>query len=291
MIRSINNYKTTNCLQKIQFRTLSSTTVSSQNVNEIKPGKSFREKVKETWHGPTFKYWLIGGTGFFSWLGYYSYQAYKNKCIDVNLSPPLPNHYILERGKELDILTEKYNGQGSVFYNRNNVRKLMILGPSSSGKTTLASQFIHRLKEKQSMSLKPVSNVNFFIQTDSEALFLISLKSAAAKLEVQTSDLDGCVTSGAFNKATFQEQCESLLINIQDKLEKHPGWVIVFDQLQSTSPKSLVDLMNNCLKDEESWSSGLFIVIGDGINPKSIAVDDNSIVSLHKGYEKIKFSV
>ena len=112
---------------------------------------------------------------------------------------------------------------------------------------------------------------------------MISLKSAAAKLEVLTSDLDQCVANGAFHKASFQEQCDSLLINIQDKLEKHPGWVIVFDQLQSTTPKTLVDIMNSCLKDEESWSSGLFIVVADGVNPKSIAVDDTAIVSLHKG--------
>ena len=283
MIHSIHNYKTRALLRKIPFRVLSSTNATSVNVNEIKVERSFKEKVKDTWNGPTFKYWFIGGGGFFCWLGYYSYQAYKNKCIDIDLPPPLPNHFLLKREKELDILFEKYKDQGPVFYDKNKIRKLMLLGPSSSGKTTLAYQFINKLKESQSSSVTPVSKVSFFLQTDSEAAFLISLKSAAAKLEVLTSDLDQCVANGAFHKASFQEQCDSLLINIQDKLEKHPGWVIVFDQLQSTTPKTLVDIMNSCLKDEESWSSGLFIVVADGVNPKSIAVDDTAIVSLHKG--------
>ena len=284
MIRSIHNYKTRTLLRKIPFRVLSSTNASSANANEIKVEKSFREKVKDTWNGPTFKYWFIGGTGFFCWLGYYSYQAYKNKCIDIDLPPPLPNHFILDREKELDILFEKFKEQGAVFFDKNNIRKLMILGPSSSGKTTLAYQFINKLKQSQSSSMTlPVSKVSFFLQTNSEAAFLISLKSAAAKLEVLMSDLDQCVAGGAFHKATFQEQCDSLIINIQDKLEKHPGWVIVFDQLQATTPKNLVDIMNGCLKDEESWSSGVFIIVADGVNPKSIEVDETSILSLHKG--------
>lgn len=291
----IPSLRKTTTLQKIPYRTLHVATVSRSNnvvVDEVKAEKSFKEKVRKTWNGPTFKYWFIGGTGFISWLGYYSYKAYKNKCIDIDLPPSLTNHYVFERDNELNQLLNKYKEQSAMFYEKNNVRKLMVSGPSASGKTTLVSQFITQLKENQLSAVKlPASSVSFFLQTDSEASFLISLKAAAAKLEVHTSDLDECVPDNAFNKATFQEQCDSLIINIQDKLEKHPGWVIVFDQLQSTTPKSLIDIMNSCLNDEDNWSSGLFIVAMDGVDPKSIAVNGKSIVSLHKGLEIFSFRV
>ncbi|XP_066918282.1 uncharacterized protein [Clytia hemisphaerica] len=245
--------------------------------------KTFREKARDTWNGPTLKYWLIGGGGFISWLAYYSYQAYKNKCIDIELPPALPNHLLIDRKKEFEILTDKYNAQDTMFSTQK-VKKLLIHGPSCSGKTVFANQFIKHLKLKQKSTLQlPVSNVTLFLQTDTETSFLISLKSAAAKLEVSKTDLDEGMQSGSFSDGTFNEQCNVLIENIQDKLSKHPGWVIIFDQLQSTSPTTVLEILNSCIEEEESWSSGLFVVVADGVDPKTVAINKQSAISLQKG--------
>ena len=195
----------------------------------------------------------------------------------------MPNHLLIDRKREFEILIDKYNAQDTAF-SAQKVKKLLIHGPSCSGKTVFANQFINHLKTTQQSKLQlPISNVTLFLQTDCESSFLISLKSAAAKLEISKTDLDECMQSGSFSDGAFDEQCSVLIENIQERLSKHPGWVIVFDQLQSTSPNTVLDKLNSCIEDEENWSSGLFLVVADGVDPKKVAINNQSAISLQKG--------
>lgn len=262
------------------LRAISQTTTTAENTA---PQKTFREKARDTWNGPTFKYWFVGGTGFLCWLSYYSWKAYKNKCIDVELLPPLPSYPLMERKLEINGLLEKLKGQQSII-GGNNIKKLVVQGPSASGKTILVNQFVQELKRLRSSKFGlPKSAVTLFLHADSESSFLISLKSAAAKLDIQLSELDETMSNGSFNQGSFTEQCEALLINIQDKLLKHPGWILTFDQLLSTSPKTILNVINNCLQDDESWSPGLMILVADGINLKEMAVDNDTVLTV-KGF-------
>jgi len=167
----------------------------------------------------------------------------------------------------------------------------VIQGPSASGKTILVNQFVQELKRSQSSNFSlPKSAVTLFLLADCESSFLISLKSAAAKLDIKLSELDETMSNGvSFNQGSFTEQCEALLVNIQEKLLKHPGWVLVFDQLLSTSPKTVVNVVNNCLQDDQFWSSGLMIVVADGVNLKEIAVDDDTVLTV-KGFVSLLLS-
>lgn len=263
---------------------LSSTTQTGEN---IIPAKSFKEKARDTWNGPTFKYWLIGGTGFLSWLTYYSWKAYKNKCIDVELSPPMTNHLTLDRASEIGEILRIHAEQGS-FFDKKLVKKILVNGPPASGKTTLVTQVVHRLRDLHSNKIGlPVSTVSLFLSADNEFSFLISLKAAASKLEIKASDLDEVMKNGlAFNQSPFEDQCVALMKNIQEKLSNHPGWVLVFDQIQSTSPKTILDVINTCLEEDGLWSSGTMILVGEGIDPKLMKINDNVLYQMKTGLSK-----
>lgn len=255
-------------------------------INQESSDKSFREKLREAWDGPNFKYWFIGATGFFSWLSYYSLKAYKNKCISVEILPPLPNHTVIEREKDISDLIDIFKSQSSLFQYNKNKRKILISGPSSSGKTVLASQLVNAVQNLQSAKYKlPKSDVKVFLQADNEISFLTSLKAFAAKLEVGIADLDEVFddSENNFYNAPFNEQCNALVECIKEKLKKHPGWIVVIDQVQSTTPKNVIDQINGMFLSEISeWNSGLMVVLSDSV--KDIAVHKHQTFKISTGY-------
>lgn len=262
---------------------------TSQNINNEK--KSFHEKLKEAWNGPNFKYWFIGTTGFLSWLSYYSLKAYKKKCISVEILPALPNHATVERREEISDLMDIYKAQSSLFQYNSNTRKILISGPSSSGKTVLASQFMNSVQALQIAKYKlPKSDIAVFLQGDNEVSFLTSLKAFAAKLEISIADLDEVFAENncSFYTAPFEKQCAALVECIQEKLKKHPGWIVVIDQVQSTTSPSVIHQINELfLKDESEWNSGTMVVLSDSV--KGIYVGKNQTYAMRKGYLLLLF--
>ena len=242
-------------------------TVHPQNQSD---SRSFNEKLRDAWNGPNFKYWFIGVTGFMSWLSYYGFKAYKKKCITVEILPSIPNHASVKREEELSDLFDIYHNQRSIL-EFNTVKKLLISGPSSSGKTVLASQFKSALQQSQASAYTlPKSNIVVFLQAENENTFLSGLKAFAAKLDIRLSDMDETLVEADFHSATFEKKCAALTECIQEKMKKHPGWMIFFDQVQSTSPKSVINLINKLFLDDPAWSAGTVVVLADSVKGLSL---------------------
>ena len=120
------------------------TDLSSASTKKV----TFREKFKETWNGPTFKYWFIGGTAFVSWMVYYGIRTYRKTRIDIQVLPSLPSHSIVKRTLDINNLFERHNAQSGLL-NREKVKTLMVLGAAAAGKTVLVHDFAKMLQEKQ----------------------------------------------------------------------------------------------------------------------------------------------
>lgn len=261
------------------------------NVKELHQN-TFKEKVKTAWSGPNFKYWFIGGTLFVSWLAYYGLKNYKGKCVNIDILPLAPNHIMVRRKEELKNIAGILASQNAVFDERN-IKKLLVYGVPASGKTMLIQDYILSTKEMQNRKkvVLPKSNINVFLQCDSVNSFLLSLKAFAAKLDITLSDLEEHIgdLSNSFFALTDLEKCDIILSAIQEAMKKHPGWVLVFDNIQTNTPKELIDMINQWfLRDENKtyWSSGTLVLLYDGKTEDVIKISDE-----HKYYLKNRYAL
>ena len=254
--------------------------------------KTFKEKVRTVYSGPNFKYWFVGGTLFVSWLTYYGLKNYKGKCINIDMLPLAPNHVIVRRKEELKSIAGILASQNSVF-DKSCIKKILVYGVPASGKTMLIQDYILSNKEMQNRKkvALPKSNINVFLQCDSLNSFLLSLKAFAAKLDITLSDLEEHIgdLSNSFFALTDFQKCDVILCVIQEAMKKHPGWVLVLDNIQSNTPDELIDMINQWfLKDENKtdWSSGTLILLYDGNTEDVMKISDK-----HKYYLKNRYAL
>lgn len=235
--------------------------------------ESLRDKIHRGVKSSNFKYWFIGGTAFFSWCTYYGIKTYKKSRVDIEILPPLPTHATVTRNTDIENLLERYNQQTSLFgFGGEKIKKLLIMGTSGSGKTILAHDLAKQVMQKRVDKYLgfPKSQIIAFLQGDSEESFLLSLKAFAA------SELSEVIDQ-PFNEALFDEQCKALISCIREKTKKHPDWVVVLDNVQMMSPRSVVDTVNRWFlsdDEEESWSRGSVIVVHDGIERGKFNIEE-----------------
>ena len=139
----------------------------------------------------------------------------------------------------------------------------------------------------------PKSNVLVFHQCDSEESFLFSLKALAAKLNITPAALDEKVEeSTSFNTSSFVIQCNVLFECIQEELKKHPGWIMVFDNIQSTSPLSVIGIIKQWFMDDgDSWSKGTAVLVYDGCVDHIFGVKEDYKYLLRNGYVFMLFTM
>lgn len=272
---------------RIKLLAYYSTNASQIVYGELPAKKSTLIKFQEIRNGPTFKYWFVGTTAFFSWMVYYGMKTYKKTRINVEILPPLPQHEKVKRESEIGELFEKYNASSGLF-DGTKIKRLFVSGPSASGKTMLVYDFLRDLQEKQKGLLFGFlqSNVIVFLQCDTESSFLSSLKAFAAKLNVKPSELKEQLedSDNTFTTASFEVQCNCLLACIQDALQKHPRWIIVFDNIQTLSSPSVFHVLNEWfVKNSDTWSSGTAVIIHDGNVKDFFKLKNESCYSMRKG--------
>ena len=239
----------------------------SQKTEHFEKTDTFTEKFKKFWRGPTFKYWFIGVTAFSSWLVYYSLKSYKSTRVDVVLPLALPNHILVDRKHDINAI---FDALGSCQRIGGNVRCVLISGPSGSGKSILSHFVAKELMEQidwNPLGL-PKSHTSVFLHGDTLKGFLLSLQAFAAKLKIKPIEIKKKL--GISNKlSSTVEQCRAVLDLIREKLEKHPNWIIVIDNLQQGSSEDVMTIMTDLLLSMEnasSWSKGTVILTSDGVD-------------------------
>ena len=252
---------------------------------------TFKDKFKETWNGPNFKYWFLGTSFFVSWMTYYGLKTYRKTRIDVELLPPLPIHPVVKRTNEIKQLHAKVSSQTSLIGGEI-IKTVMVLGPPATGKTVLVHDFVKSIIEKQEgpkLSL-PKSHISAFLQADNEDTFLNSLKALASMLKIKMSELDEKIhelgLSDSFKLAPFSEQCDALIGCIQEVLMKHAGWVFVVDSLQPNTPNSVVSVINKWFVEKElatHWSKGTIVLVYDALKCSAWNISEDKKYYMEKG--------
>ena len=239
---------------------------------ENAPQRTLKEKVKDFWNGPNFKYWFIGVSAFSAWLGYYSLNSYKSTRINIMLPPAEPNHVTVERMTELDAIFNSLQDSKAI---GGKIKCVAICGPTGSGKSLLSNTAAKRLI--QDVDWNPVglpkSHVSVFLNGDSIKSFLLSLQAFAAHLKIRPSEIKEKLNTLP-EKCSRALQSKIILELVKEKLEKHPDWVFVIDNLQQGSSDEVINILNECVLNEESaatWSKGTLLMTSDGCNLSKIA--------------------
>ena len=238
---------------------------NSQETNRA--NETFTKKVGNIWNGPNFKYWFFGVTGFTVWLSYYSLKAYKQTRIDILLLPSLPPHNLVGRNNEVEHCRQLISKEPRI---GGKLKLISLAGPSGVGKSILAYFFGQRMLadlEWTKLSL-PKSKVMVSLKCDSEISLVLSLQAVAAKLQIKPSELRKMADiETELALLPKNEQCDALLKSIQDKLSKHPDWVMLFDNLDATTPREVVHMIKKWFLNTEmakEWSRGIVILTCDG---------------------------
>ena len=240
----------------------------SQKTENFAKTDAFTERLKTFWRGPTFKYWFFGVTAFSSWLVYYSLKSFRSTRVNVVLPLALPNHVIVDRKHDVSAILKAL---GSCQRIGGNVQCLLISGPSGSGKSVLSYFLANELIERidwNPLGL-PKSHTSVFLQGDTLKGFLLSLQAFAANLKIKPIEIKKKLCISEKLPSTY-EQCKAVLNLIREKLEKHPNWVIVIDNLQQGSSEDVITIITDLLLSMESassWSKGTVILISDGVDP------------------------
>ncbi len=237
--------------------------------------KSFKEKFKDFWNGPNFKYWFIGVSAFSAWLFYYSLKSYKSTRIDIDLPIAVPGHPLTKRNDEVNNIINKLR-EGGMWNDK--PRIFALTGPTGCGKSLLASfvadELIHEI-DWNPLGL-PKSHIKVFLNGDTLKSFHLSLQAFASKLSIRPSEIKSKLAE-ITDSESLHVQCHVLFDLIKEKLEKHPDWVMVVDNLQQGISKEVVDVIKGSLTDDGvvGWSRGIVLLTFDGI-----ALDDAGITQI-----------
>ena len=236
------------------------------------PHKTLIEKMKDFWNGPNFKYWFIGVSAFSTWLGYYSLNAYKSTRINITIPPAEPNHVTIERMNEIDTVFNSLHESKRI---GGKIKCLAICGPAGSGKSLLSNAITRKLI--QDVDWNPIglpqSHVSVFLDGDSIKSFLLSLQALAGYLKIRPSEIKE-KSNAIPEECSKTLQSRIILELVKEKLEKHPNWVFVIDNLQQGSSDEIINMLNEVILNEESaatWSKGTLMMTSDGCNLSNIA--------------------
>ena len=253
-------------LSKSQRRLLMDHRQYSENVLQTER-YHWIDRLKAFWKGPTFKYWFIGVTAFSSWIAYYSIKSYKSTRVNINLPMPLPNHFLIDRKHDVssifEVLRNNHRVGGKLQY-------LLISGPPGSGKSILAHFVAKELMRKIDWNPigLPKSHTSVYLSGDTLKGFLSSLQAFAAELKIRPIDIKNKINEFGEDLNTIK-QCKALLDLIKEKLEKHPNWVIIIDNLQTGSSEDIIAILDELIMDSaSSWSKGSLILTTDGLYPR-----------------------
>ena len=244
----------------------------TQKTEVIENSDTFVERLRKFWRGPTFKYWFIGVTALSSWLAYYSLKSYRSTRVNVTLPVAIPNHTLVDRKHDVDAIFKALEGRERI---GGKVQCVLICGPSGSGKSMLSKFVAHRLMEQIDWNPfgLPKSHVNVFLCGDTLKGFLLSLQAFAARLKIKPIDIKRKMDE--FDKIpTTTEQCRTILELIREKLQKHPNWVMVIDNLQQGSSDDVIAILNDMIlvSNASSWSKGTIILTSDGADDNRLSV-------------------
>ncbi len=263
--------------ERRMFNSAKSLQTNSQNSEEKIEKKSFSEKAKDFWNGPNFKYWFIGVTAFSTWLFYYSIKSYKSTRLDIDLPPAIPGHPLVKRTEDTNDILRKIKQGG---YWSGKVKLASLNGPTGCGKSLLA----HFMAEKFIRELDwnplglPKSHINVFLNGDTLKSFHLSLQAFAAKLKVKPAEIKSKNTEND-KDSSLRTKCQVILELIKEKLQKHPDWVMIIDNLQHGASEDVIAVIKNSLSQTEeqkswnpfshnenivSWSRGIVLLTYDG---------------------------
>ena len=238
-----------------------------QKAENVTTPDTFVEKIRKFWKGPTFKYWLIGVTGFSSWLAYYSLKSYRSTRVNVLLPTALPNHILIDRKNDVSAVLETIRNCQPM---GGKIKSVVISGPSGSGKSILSHYVANELMHQ--MDWNPVglpkSHTSVFLHGDTLKGFLLSLQAFAARLKIKPLEIKKKLDESG-GLASKVDHCKAILDLIKEKLEKHPNWVIVVDNLQQGSSEDVISALNDVLLSNDNsstWSKGTVILTSDGVD-------------------------
>eukprot|EP00794_Sanderia_malayensis_P014142 gene14142-15619_t len=266
----------------------SSRKYSEEKVEEKPDNRTFKEKVRDFWNGPTFKYWFIGVTAFSTWMFYYGIKTYRATRVDIDLPPATPGHPLVVRVTDThDILSKikhamSWNG---------NVKLVSLNGPTGCGKSLLANSMAEKLMQEVDWNPVglPKSHIKVFLNADTLKSFHLSLQAFAAKLKVKSSDIKSRTAEFSKDESILNNKCLVLLQLIKENLAKHPDWVIIVDNLQQGVSEEIISIVKDAFAEPQSsgfwnpfsseekpvlWSRGTVILTHDGG-----MLDDNTGIS------------
>lgn len=240
-----------------------------QKTEDVAKAEKFIEKARDFWNGPTFKYWFIGVTAFSSWLAYYSLKSYRGTRVSLSLPLPLPNHVLVERESEIKAVIEAIEKCQPI---GRKVKGVVISGPSGSGKSILSHHVADELMRQVDWNPigLPKSHTNVFLPGDTLKAFLLSLQALAANLKIKPVEIRNKIDELGYT-ANKTDQCKATLHLIKEKLEKHPKWVMVVDNLQQDTSDDVASIINEMILSEENaaaWSKGTMILTLDGMDSR-----------------------
>lgn len=240
-----------------------------QKTENVAAAETYVEKLKRFWKGPTFKYWFIGVTAFSSWLAYYSLKSYKSTRVNVTLPLALPNHILVERKNDVSHILKAIGNCKSI---GNKIKCVLISGPSGSGKSILSNFVATELMRQVDWNPigLPKSHTSVFLHGDTLKGFLLSLQAFAASLKIKPMEIRKKMEELG-SSSDKNDQCKAILDLIKERLEKHPHWVIVVDNLQQGSSEDVIAIINDVILSNDSaskWSKGTLLLTSDGIDPE-----------------------